>query len=212
MPTARRPVTCRSGPRSGRCRSATGTYWDWIADAAERIFYLTGEDAGAVLHGVATSGDGAWQRSLPVEELLVADGRLYAGDEVVVAVEPDGTIAWRDTEHGQWLLLDPSADTLYTRSNRQADAATAYAVTGTERWTFDPPSNDAWPEAATRDAVVVSAITGEHADEHFLTLYSVTANGEATAVLGKDTVFDALGLDGTVYLADGVSNLLALDP
>lgn len=183
-----------------------------VADAAERIFYLTGDGADAVLHGIAASGDAAWQHPLPVKELLVADDRLYAGDEAVVAVDADGTIAWHDADHGQWLLLDPGRDTLYTRSTVQADAATAYDVTGKERWTFDPPSNNAWPVAATRDAVVVAAITGDHADEPFHTIYSVTANGKATATLGKDTVFDAVGFNGTVYLADGVSNLVALDP
>jgi len=29
---------------------------------------------------------------------------------------------------------------------------------------------------------------------------------------GKQWVFDALGLDGTVYLADGVSELAAVEP
>jgi hypothetical protein len=106
----------------------------------------------------------------------------------------------------------PSPRHALHRAETEADSATAYDVGGEERWTFDPPANDAWPEAATRDAVVVSAITADPGDQPFLTVYAVAADGQATAALGKDTVFDAVGLNGTVYLADGVSNLVALDP
>lgn len=184
-----------------------------VEAAAERIFYLTGEDSTATLHGVASNGGGDWQRDVSVEELLLDGDRLYAGGDAVLAVNADGTVVWRDDDHGQWLLLDPDRDALYTRSGVSADAATTYDVGGEERWTFDPPSDDAWPEAATRDALVVSAITGgKSAEEPFYTVYAVNAEGRATGALGKDTVFDAVGLDGTIYLADGVSNLVALNP
>lgn len=183
-----------------------------VSATAERVFYLAGEEASATLHGVAPSGDGEWQREVPVDELLLDGDRLYAGGDAVVGVEADGTVAWRDDDYGQWLLLDPDRDSLYTRAGVRADAATAYDADGSERWTFDPPSTNAWPEAATGDALVTSAITGDHADEPFLTVYAVDSEGRATAALGRDTVFDAAGLDGTVYLADGVSNLVALSP
>ena len=183
-----------------------------VEAAAGRVYYLTGDPPGAVLHGLAPNGDRDWRRALPVDELLLDGDRLYAGGGAVVAVEPDGAVDWRDADAGRWLLLDPDRDALYTRSGRRADAVTAYDVAGAERWTFDPPSNNAWPEAATADALVVSAITGTTAAEPSLTVYAVAADGRATAAFGRDTVFDAVGLDGTVYLADGDSRLLALVP
>ncbi|WP_049987777.1 outer membrane protein assembly factor BamB family protein [Halobellus rufus] len=184
----------------------------WVEIAEGRLFVRSGSGEGATLSGVAPNGDVDWRLDAPVEELLLDGDRLYAGGEAVLAVETDGTVAWRDDDYGQWLLLDPDGDTLYTRSGRSADAATAYDVSGAERWTFAPPSNNSWPETATAEAMVATAITGESADEPFKTVYAVDADGEATAALERDTVFDALGLDGTVYLADGRSNLLALSP
>ena len=73
-------------------------------------------------------------------------------------------------------------------------------------------ANDAWPTAATADAVAVTAITGETAAEPFHTVYAVDADGRATVSFGVDTVFETLGHGETVYLADGESRLLALDP
>lgn len=183
-----------------------------VEATAGRVVYLTGENGGATLHGVAPDGSGDWRYRAPVGELLSDGDRVYAGGDAVVAVASDGTVDWRDDDHGQWLLLDPGRDSLYARSGERAGAATAYDVRGTERFTFDPPSTNAWPEAATRDALAVSAITESGSDDPFLTVYAVTADGEATAALGVDTVFDAVGLDGTVYLGDGDANLLALDP
>jgi hypothetical protein len=183
-----------------------------VAATPERAFYLTGERETATLHGVSPSGRPAWRHDLPVSELLVGDGRLYAGADVVVAVETDGTVRWRDDDYGQWLLLEPNSDRLYTRSGIQADAATAYDVAGAERWTFDPPSTNAWPEAATSAALAAAAITAENANDPFYTLYAVNSDGGATAARGIDTIFDSLGLDGTIYVGDGESRLLALDP
>jgi hypothetical protein len=185
-----------------------------VEAAPGRIYYLTGSPyAGGpqTLHGVAPDGSVEWRHALPVDELLLDDTRLYAGGEVVVAVDPDGSVAWHDGDHGKWLLLDGDGDSLYTRSGTQSDAVTAYATAGEARWTFDPPSSNAWPEAATADGLMATAITGESADEPFKTVYAVDGDGEATAARGVDTVFDSLGLDGTVYLGDGASNLHALD-
>jgi hypothetical protein len=181
-----------------------------------RVYHLTGdpyENGPQTLHGVSPAGDRDWRHDLGVEELLLDGNRLYVGGSGgVAAVEPDGTMPWRDDDSGQWLLLDSDRDTLYTRSGRRADAATAYDTAGETRWTFDPPSNNAWPEAATADALMVTVITGDSADEPFKTVYAVDGDGEATAARGVDTVFDALGLDGTIYLTDGQANLLALEP
>ncbi|SFR69079.1 PQQ-binding-like beta-propeller repeat protein [Halogeometricum limi] len=184
----------------------------WVEVAGERLFVLTGDDDRRTLRGVAPDGTVEWRRELPVHELLLHDDRLYAGGDAVVAVESDGRVVWRDDDYGQWLLVDPDGDTLYTRSQVGADAATAYAVDGDERWTFDPPSNDAWPETATTDSLVVSAITGDHASDPFLTVYAVDSAGEATASFGVDTVFDAVGVGDTAYLADGDSTLRAFTP
>lgn len=181
-----------------------------VEATAGRAFYLTGEDETATLHGVSPAGGTDWTLDLPVHELLLDGDRLYAGGDAVVRVAADGTVVWRDDDYGQWLLVDPDRDTLYTRSGVRADRASAHAAGGGERWTFDPPSNNAWPEAATSDALVVSAITAD--DGPFLTVYAVDAEGRATAALDRETVFDAVGVDGTVYLADGESTLLALVP
>jgi hypothetical protein len=180
--------------------------------AGDRAFVLTGEDEGATLSGVAANGDVDWRYDAPVHELCLAGDRLYAGGDAVVALDADGTVVWRDDDYGQWLLFDPDGDTLYTRSGVQQDAATAYDAAGGERWTFDPPSNNAWPEAATKDSLVATAITAEDADDPFKTVYAVDSAGEATASFGRDTVFDAVGVADTAYLADGRSTLLALTP
>lgn len=184
----------------------------WVEVAGDRVFFLAGEGSGATLRGVAPNGDVDWRLTAPVEELLLGEERLYAGGSAVLAVEPDGRVVWRDDDYGQWLLLAPDGDTLYTRSGVNADAATAYDVNGEEQWTFTPPSNNAWPEAATTDHLIATAITADSANDSFYTVYSVDSSGEATTSFSVDTVFDALGLNGTVYLADGESNLLALIP
>ncbi|MDS0292635.1 PQQ-binding-like beta-propeller repeat protein [Halogeometricum luteum] len=181
----------------------------------DRPYLLAGEDGGATLSGVAPNGDVDWRVDAPVGELLAGERRLYAGGDAVLAVDPDGTVRWRDDDYGKWLLLDPDGDTLYARSGVAADAATAYGAGGSnggKRWTFDPPSRNAWPEAATEDSLAATAITGDDADDPFYTVYSVTGDGEATKSLGVDTVFDALGREERVYLGDGESNLLALTP
>ena len=180
-----------------------------VAAVGRRVVALV--DSGQpTLCGLDATGEPEWRRSLPVDELLTDGTRLYAGGDVAAAVEPDGSLAWRDEAHAQWLLLDPDRDTLYTRSGVAADGATAYATDGTRRWRFAPPSNNAWPEAATGEAVAVSAITGETASEPFLTTYAVGPDGRARRSRGFDTLFDALGRDGTVYVA-AAAGFLALD-
>ncbi|ESS07455.1 MAG: hypothetical protein A07HB70_00405 [uncultured archaeon A07HB70] len=75
-----------------------------------------------------------------------------------------------------------------------------------------PPSQNAWPAAATRDRAVVQAITGETAEEPFHTVYAVDSEGRVAASRGVDTVFDVVGHDGRVYLADGEGRLFAFAP
>jgi hypothetical protein len=181
-----------------------------VVAATDRVYYLTGEEASATVHGVATGGGADWTHDVPVREPILDGDRLAAGGDAVVAVDPDGTVVWRDDDHGQWLLVDPDGDTLYTRSGSHADAATAYDTGGGERWTFDPPSNNAWPEAATADALAATAITPERGE--FNTVYAVDSNGRATAAMERDGVFEALGLGGTVFVADGESRLQAFVP
>jgi hypothetical protein len=180
-----------------------------VVTTGDRVYYRT---AGGTLHAAGPDGAAEWAVSVPGRDLLVGDERVYAGGDRVVAVTPASEVAWRDDDLGYWLFRDPDGDTLYARAGRRADRAAAYDVRGSERWTFAPPANDAWPTAATADAAVVTAITGETADEPFYTVYAVDADGRATVSLGRDTVFDALGHDGTIHLADGESTLLALDP
>lgn len=183
-----------------------------VAAGGGRLYYHTGTRERGTLFGVSPSGAVDWRHDLPLDDLLVVGDTLYATGGVVARVEADGTVAWRDGSFGTWPLLDPDGDTLYTRSGRQADGATAYDVDGEARWRFTaPPATDGWPEAATADALVASVITAETTDS-FLTVFSVDSEGRAQASLGRDTVFDAVGLGGTVYLADGESSLHALDP
>jgi hypothetical protein len=182
-----------------------------VEATADRVYYLTGDDETGTLHGVAPTGGADWTRDLPVDELLLADGRLYAGGDAVVAVDPDGTVAWRDDAYGGWLMTDPDGDTLYTRAGGHADRATAYdAAGGGERYTFAPPSNNAWPETATADALAATAITPWKGP--FNTVYAVDGSGEATAAMTTDGLFEAVGLDGTVYVADSEPGLAAFEP
>ncbi len=174
-----------------------------LATLDGRGLYLTGE----TLHGVTPAGSTVWERDLPIDSLVRIGDRVYAGGNAVLAVGRDGTVEWRENAYGRWLLPDPDRDTLYTRSGVEADAATAYAMDGTRRWRFRPFSNNAWPEAATREAVAVTAITG---GESFYTLYAVGADGRARAALDIDTIFDAAGLDDRIYVG-GDNGLLALD-
>lgn len=197
------------GGRHGAYGRGPGTQ---VAVAGSRTYYRTGESEGAALHGVTPAGAADWRRSLPVGRFVVGEGRLFAGGDGVFAVDPDGTVEWRDDGHGSRLLLGPGGETLYTRAGEAADRATAHGTDGRERWTVAPPSRNAWPAAATRDAAVVQAITADSADEPFYTVYAVDGEGRATARRGVDTVFDVVGHEGRVYLGDGEGRLFAFAP
>lgn len=199
----------RDGSRRGRYGRGPGRQVEFAGD---RGYYLTGEGESGVLYGVAPTGEADWRRPLPVRRFVVGPDRLFAAGEGVFAVDPDGTVAWRDDDRGSQPFLGPGAETLYTRAGETADRATAYGVDGRERWTVTPPSRNAWPAAATDGAAVVQAVTGDSADEPFYTVYVVDAEGRATASRGVDTVFDVIGHDGRFYLGDGEGRLLAFDP
>ena len=145
--------------------------------------------------------------------MLLDGDRLYAGGEHVLALEPDGSVAWRDRSYGQWLLLSPGAGTLYTRAGRGQDRVRAYrAADGERRWTLRPPglsSNDAWPVAATPEVAIVEGITAGHGDDPFTTLYAVR-EGEARKALATEPVFDVEGQDGAVFVAG--ESIRALEP
>lgn len=199
----------RDGSRRGRCDRGPGRQ---VGFAGDRGYYLTGEDESGVLYGLPPTGETEWRQSLPVQRFVVGPDRLFAAGEGVFAVDPDGTVVWRDDGHAGRPFLGPGGETLYARTGGTADRATAYGVGGTERWTVTPESRNAWPAAATRDAAVVQAVTGETAEEPFYTVYVVDAEGRATASRGVDTVFDVIGHDGRFYLGDGEGRILAFDP
>ena len=186
-----------------------------VRAAEDRIFYLAAVDHDrSDVYGLSPGGEVEWTTRLPVHEVLLDGDRLYAGGEDTLALEPDGSVAWRDNEaYGQWLLLSPDGETLYTRAGRGQDRARAYrAADGTRRWTYRPrglSSNNAWPVAATAEAAVVEGITAEHGDDPFTTLYAVR-DGEATKALATEPVFDVEGFGDAVFLAGG--SVVALEP
>jgi hypothetical protein len=170
-----------------------------------RCYYVTGEAPEAV-HGVAPDGSVAWRRRLPTDEYLRHDDGLYAGGDAVVSLAPDGAVDWRADGFGRWLLAAPDGGTLYTRTGRAADAVGAHdAADGRRRWTFDPPVDDAWPEAATASHVLVGTVVGP-------TYLVDAATGRAVAATRVETLFDAEGVDGRFLVGDGEGRVTAYRP
>lgn len=197
----------RDGGRRFRYPAARGTL---VVASDERVFYGTESadgDAGTI-HGVGPDGEREFRRSAPVGEFLPVDGTLYAADSGVAAVESDGRVRWRARGYDQWLCAAPDGDRLYSRDGRGADRVTAYTADGERQWTLAPPTRNAWPEGATTEGVVASAITG---GETFLTTYLVR-DGRPTAARGVDTLFDVAAVGSRAFLADGEGRLLAVDP
>lgn len=172
--------------------------------------------SGGRVVGVGADGDRQWRHDVPAahgSDVLLADGTVYVcGGGGVAAVGLDGTVEWRDGRAGGWPVYDADTGRLYTRSGKGADAATAYGPEGGRRWTFAPPSNDAWPATVTDDAVLATAITADHADEPFTTMYAVDPEtGEGGALVALDTIFATEPVGGRAYVAAG-SDLHAFEP
>lgn len=186
-----------------------------VRSVGDGFVYATKGDDVSDLLGVGTDGTVRWEATLPVGEVLAADDRLFAGGADVYELDPtDGKPAWSRDPYGKWLLLDPTGGTLYTRAAVQSDAVDAIdAATGESRWRFDPPSNNAWPLAATGDAAVAQAITPEDGNDAFYTLYAVdAADGRATKATPTDTVFDAVGVGDLVLTGSTDGTLRAYRP
>lgn len=177
-----------------------------VEASSEGIYYLSGKGTNKTLHGLTRSGNRRWKRSVAVEELLLDDDRLYAGGKEVVAIESDGTIDWRDDDYGRRLRLSPDDETLYSLSG---SGVSAYATEGDKRWTFYPTSNTVWPAAVTPDALVVRSVDPDSSPKS--AAYAVNAAGQATGVFGSRSMPDVTALDGAVYVANGLSELVALE-
>lgn len=88
----------------------------------------------------------------------------------------------------------------------------AYAPGGGHRWTFDPGTSDAWPATVTDDAVLVTAMTGEHASEPSYTVYALDPEtGRGGALTQVETIFAAEPVGSRAYLAAG-SKIHAFEP
>lgn len=188
----------------------------WSVHAAnDRIFFLDEDDRRqSTVYGLSRGGEPAWEKRLPIREVLLDGDRLYGGGRSPLSIESDGSVAWRHQGgYGKWLMLSPDGETLYTRSGAGGDRARAYrADDGDVRWTYEPPdlsSPNAWPVAATDEVAVVEGITGGRSSGPFTTLYAVR-DGEGTKALPTEPVFDVVGLDGTVFVAG--ESVVALDP
>jgi outer membrane protein assembly factor BamB len=175
---------------------------------------MVGGEARVV--GIGPDGDRLWRHDVPAafdNDVLFADGTLFAGGAAgVAAVRADGTLAWRDDRAGGWPVYDADTGRLYTRSGKSAGATTAYGPDGSRRWTFDPPSTNAWAAGVTDDAVLATAITGDNADEPFYTMYAVDPEtGEGGELVQLDSIFAVEPVGSRVYVAAG-SQIHAFEP
>lgn len=174
---------------------------DWVVSIAEN-------GKQSEIAGFSPAGDRQWSLTAPdthSSDTLFVDDTVYVGGaDGVVAVRTDGTVAWRDRRPGGWFVHDDSTGRMYTRSGMAADAAAAYGPEGEWRWTFDPDATNAWPTTVTDDAVLTTAITGEHADDPFKTVFSVDPEtGDGSPLVGVDTVFSVESVGNRAYLATG---------
>lgn len=174
------------------------------------------DNGGNRVVGVSPDGKRQWRHDVPEAheaDVLLADGTIYvAGPAGVAAVNLDGTVAWRDERAGGWPVYDDATGRLYTRSGKGAGATTAYGPRGSRRWTFDPPSINAWTATVTDEAVLATAITGETADEPFYTMYVVDPEtGAGSALVELDGIFAVEPVGRRAYVAAG-SRLHAFEP
>ena len=189
----------------------TGAEGRAVAASADRVFFLgEGDEAGRPVHGYTFDGAREWGERRPVREVLLDRDRgvLYAAGDVTLALEPDGSVAWRaPVRGGHPLLLDGPGDTLYTRGG--GTGAEAFGLPdGEHRWSFDPRERYAWPVAATADAAVVEGFVEGRA------LYAVDpASGEATRRRGfgaDATLFTTETAAGYALVGTGDASIVAL--
>ncbi|MFB6221078.1 MAG: hypothetical protein ABEH90_06530, partial [Halolamina sp.] len=174
----------------------------------DRIVTLAKTEDRSEIVGFGPDSERRWQRQAPEthgSDSLFVDGVLYVGGgDGVVAVRADGTVAWRDDRPGGWFIYDDATGRVYTRSGVAADAAAAYGPDGDWRWTFDPDSKNAWPTTVTDQAVLATAITGDHASEPFYTVYAVDPEtGDGSELVGLDTIFSVESVGNRAYFAAG---------
>ena len=182
-----------------------------VRATADRVFFLgEGRGTSRPLRGYGYDGAREWGERLRVRDLLLdADrGTLYAAGEVTLALESDGSVAWRaPVRGGRPLVLDDAGEALYTRGG--GSRAEAFGLPGGEHgWTFDPRERYAWPDAATADVAVIEGFAEGRA------LYAVDADsGEATRrrAFGRDaTLFTVEVAGGNVLVGTGDASVLAL--
>lgn len=192
---------------------STGTARAVFATDSGVYFVTEGVDNAAV-HGFDRSGTRRWTQSFVAGDFLLDGDRLYAGGRRVRALDPDGSVAWRTDTYGGDFLFGPDRKSLFMRTGRGGDAVGSYATADGERqWVFDPPYRNAWPVAATADAVAVETIGPDDGASHDEVLLSVDrADGTARAVRPIETIFTAESLDGMIYVGDGNSSIIALEP
>lgn len=177
----------------------------YLADGVVLTVTRIGEET--VVRGFDLDGRRLWKHRAPDvsgADALLAGGTLYLGGGSMLAVRPDGRVRWRHSRPGGWFLREPSTGRLYVRGGRAAGSVSAYAADGSHRWTFDPPSTNAWPDGLTASAVLATAITGDQADEPFYTTYVVDpGTGAASKLVAFDSLFAVEGVGETAYLAVG---------
>lgn len=111
------------------------------------------------LRGVAPDGTVRWRRAVAADEAAQHDGRLYVAGDQLRTIQPDGTAAWTAETHAGRMVFGPSDETVYIRSGIMADAVRAMRTTdGSQQWVFDPPIDNAWPEAVTDETLVAGGI------------------------------------------------------
>ncbi|QLG61290.1 outer membrane protein assembly factor BamB family protein [Halorarum salinum] len=190
-------LTCLDHDGTGRFDVDTGTEGTAVAATDARVFLLgEGGPAGRPVRGYALDGTREWGERRRVRDALLDPerGRLYAGGDVTLALEADGSLAWRaDVHGGHPLLLGPERGTLYTRGGGARTEAFGLPD-GAHRWSFDPRERYAWPVAASADVAVVEGFAEGRS------LYAVdAAAGEAT----RRRSFGDLATLFTVEIAGG---------